>query len=364
MKPVLICAPGADIGDAGSMGRFLKEVAESLSERGCRTIILGARELADAKQSNTVLKFLDRIRLPWLLSYWCFAFQLWLKAGRPVIAIISQEYVLPFGFSKQIPIYHDLIQYFFPRNKKSAVYYRLYLPWVTRRLGFAYCVTSATGRMIERIVGKVTYRVCGVPIEEAFIDRASESVSGDRYRSVWVGTLARHKNHQQILNFMENISGGDGRMAMVVPATDAMRLTAEISARGLTDRVSVFSNLSEGELSTLYMRSDSVISTSKLEGFCMPVLEAALCGCRPIVPNRATFRENFGHFAVLIPPHDCGYDVYARDAQEKGAVDRSLVMTGARKIHETVLRNKNRTMDEIASSVIAGRKKEILRTRD
>jgi hypothetical protein len=100
--------------------------------------------------------------------------------------------VLPFGFSKQIPICHDLIQYFYPRNKKSAPYSRYYLPWASQKLGFIYCVTNATGRMVRRIMGSVTYHICGVPIDKVFLSHADESTADERFQAVWVGTYAFH----------------------------------------------------------------------------------------------------------------------------------------------------------------------------
>jgi glycosyltransferase involved in cell wall biosynthesis len=359
VKAVLICAPGADIGEFGSMGRFLRQVAAALDERGCRPIILGAREFEAARDNETVLKLLDRLRLPWLLIYWLHAYQVWVAAGRPVIAVISQEYVLPFGFRAQIPIYHDLIQYFFPRNRKSALYYRFYLPWVTRRLGFVYCITHATGRMVERIVGKVKYRVCGVPIDRHFILPSPGHRANERYRFVWVGTLARHKNYEHALECLAESADAGNRLAMVVPEAEAERLKAEVLARGLARSVRVFSGLTEEALAVVYLCSDFVLSTSKLEGFCMPVLEAALCGCRPVVPNRAAFRENYGCFAVLVPPHATGRDARVQRLHADRAADRHAVAAEARKIHESVRNRMGAAMDEITSAVAAGCKNDV-----
>jgi glycosyltransferase involved in cell wall biosynthesis len=361
VKPVLICAPGADIRDSGSMTRFLKHVAESLGERGCMTIILGARELAQAMRDDATLRFLQRVRLPWLATYWVLAFKLWIGAGRPVIVVISQEYVLPFAFSKQIPIYHDVIQYFIPRNKKSALFYRYYLPWVTKKLEFVYCVTDATGRMVQRLMGKVNYSVCGVPIEKAFSFPTEADESEERFRFIWVGTLAEHKNYRRALGYMNDTHAAHTKMAMVVPKNQQAVLQAEIAALGLADRISVFSNLTEKRLAELYLHSDLVLSTSTLEGFCMPVLEAALCGCKPMVPNRGAFRENFGRFAILVPPHSSGVDFNTLDADSAPVLDRAAVRESARDLHQVVLKSSVRAMDEIASAALVGHKDTLFR---
>lgn len=235
MKSVMVSAPGTNIGDAGSMGSFLAHAIGSLEARGCQVIMVSAKDLADAQQTNGLLRLLSRVRVPWLVIYWVFAFKVWKDSGYPIILAISQEWVLPFAFSKQLPIYHDLIQYFYPRNKKSAPYYRYYLPWASRKLGFVYCVTNSTGRMVRRIVGRVPYRICGVPIDEVFASHADESIADDdeRFQAVWVGTLMAHKNYQRVLSYIESSAGGEGNVAMVVPAGQAPRLDCEVGARGL-----------------------------------------------------------------------------------------------------------------------------------
>ncbi len=362
MKAVLVCAPGANVDDLGSMGRFLKHVAASLEGRGCSPIILGARELEAARRTNPVLRLFDLLHVPWLVIYWAYAFQVWMAAGRPVIAATSQEYVVPFGFRVQIPIYHDVIQYFYPRNLKSALFYRFYLPWVTRRLGFIYCVTRATGRMVCRIVGTVKFRVCGVPIEKPFSLQRRGDDAQRHYRFVWVGTLAEHKNHAQVLDYLQNdpAAAGASALAMIVPGAQAEALHAEVVARGLADRVQVLSNLSDDALSSVYARADFVLSTSRLEGFCMPVLEGALCGCRPIVPNRAVFRENFGWFALLTPPHATGLDPRATAARSPSPPERAALAGEARGVHDAVRVELGRAMDEIAFAVATQRKDELL----
>jgi glycosyltransferase involved in cell wall biosynthesis len=359
VKPVLVCGPGTNIGETGSMARFLTHVSAALKEHDCQVIVLGARELADARHNNTILKILSRLHFPWLVIYWIFVFGAWRKAGYPVIVVTSQEYVVPFGFSKQISIYHDLIQYFYPRNKKSAWYYRYYLPVVSRKLGFVYCVTKATGRMVNHLFGPLAYHICGVPIDRQFLSPTDQADSGERFHAVWVGTLAVHKSHKRVLDYIKCDIDGVGTVAMVVPRAQAPELQRSVEALGLAERIRVFSGLSEEQLSSLYHNSEIVMSTSELEGFCMPVLEAALCGCTPVVPDRATFRENFGCFGILVPPHDTAC---ADKINNAGAgFDRSAAMSGAQAFHKIVHDRWRASMGEIANAAIVGAPSEITR---
>jgi len=343
------------------MGRCLKHVVASLEARGCRAVILSAKELAEAQQSDTLLKLFSLFRVPWLVIYWVFAFKVWRSAGRPLMVSISQEWVVPFGFSKQIAIYHDVIQYFYPRNKKSALYYRYYLRWISRKLALIYCATDATGRMVRRILGSQNYHLCGVPIEKEFLSPREESTTGERFQSVWVGTLAAHKNHMRVLNYIQSAADDEGSIAMVISAVAAPALRHEVEVRGLGDRIKIFSNLSDPELSSIYRRSATVLSTSALEGFCMPVLEAALCGCVPVVPDRATFRENFGRFGLLVPPHSAEYGNYIRRAEI--SFSRHEIMESAQAFHDAIRDRWSTSMDEIANAAMAGCKGKVLHQR-
>ncbi|MEI6000187.1 glycosyltransferase [Paraburkholderia bengalensis] len=340
------------------MARFLTHVSASLQEHGCQVLVLGARELADAQQNNPLLRMLSRLHTPWLVIYWIFVFDAWRRAGYPIIVVTSQEYVVPFAFKKQIAIYHDLIQYFYPRNKKSALYYRYYLRWISRKLGFVYCVTKATGRMVSHLFGKVPYHICGVPIDRQFLSSGDAVGAGEHFHAVWVGTLAAHKNYGRVLDYIKRDAGGVESVAMVVPRNQTADLRGEADALGLGNRIQVFSDLTEDELSDIYHCSDIVMSTSELEGFCMPVLEAALCGCRPVVPDRATFRENFGHFGILVPPHG---DTNPKDIGDQPVLDRNAVASHARAFHTVVRDRWKASLDEIANAAMAGGKVEITR---
>jgi len=107
---------------------------------------LSAEELDEALHSNGLLKILSRLRVPWLVIYWLYAFMIWRPCRLSHDGADLQEWVVPFGLSRQIPIYHDVIQYFFPRNIKSALYYRHTFAGSQRKVPLIYCVTNATGR--------------------------------------------------------------------------------------------------------------------------------------------------------------------------------------------------------------------------
>lgn len=60
-------------------------------------------------------------------------------------------------------------------------------------------------------------------------------------------------------------------------------------------------NLSDEEVANYWSQCKYVSGLRRIEGFELPVIEAALCGARPIVFDRPHYRKWFNEFAIFIP---------------------------------------------------------------
>jgi glycosyltransferase involved in cell wall biosynthesis len=93
----------------------------------------------------------------------------------------------------------------------------------------------------------------------------------------WVGRLVAHKRVQRVLDIAERL--GDGAVIDVIGrGPDAAPLAAEISARGLADRVRLRGFLPEADKRAAVARSLLHLNTSQGEGWGLCVLEAAALG--------------------------------------------------------------------------------------
>lgn len=75
-----------------------------------------------------------------------------------------------------------------------------------------------------------------------------------------------------------------------------------IEVLGLDDHVLIFEGVSNEALPIFYSSADLFVSTSILEGFGLPVLEAMACGCPPVVSNATSLREVAGDGGILVDP--------------------------------------------------------------
>ncbi len=79
------------------------------------------------------------------------------------------------------------------------------------------------------------------------------------------------------------------------------RLIAEL---GLGDRVAIVDGVPEADLPLFYSSADCYVCASRLEGFCLPVLEAMACGVPLVCANATALPEVAGDAARYAVPDD------------------------------------------------------------
>lgn len=123
-----------------------------------------------------------------------------------------------------------------------------------------------------------------------------------------VGTLEPRKDHDCALDALERLWAGGADPALVIvgsgdwqppPVVRRIRHHAEL------DR-SLFwlERCNDAELRALYASVDSLLFTSRAEGFGLPMVEAASFGLPIICSDIPVFREIAGAHAVYFPPGD------------------------------------------------------------
>ena len=114
---ILIFAPQVNIDGHGSMSQFLR----------------ASRDVARKKYNENEILIVDRdllssylwFGIPFMLRFYIFMipFAICHIFGRKYTFLaISQEYVLPFNFGRQLCILHDIIQYFYGINFFKFLY--------------------------------------------------------------------------------------------------------------------------------------------------------------------------------------------------------------------------------------------------
>jgi glycosyltransferase involved in cell wall biosynthesis len=130
---------------------------------------------------------------------------------------------------------------------------------------------------------------------------------------VYVGGFGPHKNLQALLNAFEQISGkpefSDATLVMVGEYKSEVfhsyysTLAEQIERNKLAGRVVFTGYLSDEDLVHLLNLSAVLVLPSLMEGFGLPAVEAAACGCPVIATTESPLPDVLGAGGLYINPH-------------------------------------------------------------
>ncbi|MFA7373077.1 MAG: glycosyltransferase family 1 protein [bacterium] len=124
---------------------------------------------------------------------------------------------------------------------------------------------------------------------------------------LYVGAYDTRKNVRKILEGYARICK-DVEENFVFTGTiskeQRKRFEEDIDRLGLSRRVIFLGYMPTEVLPCLYSKATAFVFISLYEGFGLPVLEAAACGCPVITSNTSSLPEAAGSAAVLIDPND------------------------------------------------------------
>lgn len=263
------------------IGRFASEV---LLRMGTYEAVPGGVPLLSPLDSVRV-SFLLRRRKPSV--YFTPGFNPPLYAKCPVVFVIHDLIHLHFAAESTVP---------------KRVYYEAVVKRAARQAAFVLTVSeSSRAEIIEWAkIPAERVRVVGNGVSDSF------SATGPRYAAdkpylLFVGNRKPHKNLPRILEAFAHSS--------LVPEADlyvngsedpgTVRLIEELHIR---PSVRFAGSVSDSELAALYRGALGLVTPSLYEGFGLPAIEAAACGCPVIAGNLGAQAEVMDGAALLVDP--------------------------------------------------------------
>lgn len=166
-----------------------------------------------------------------------------------------------------------------------------------------------------RVADKVTVVHNGV--SDAF--RPMPSVQREN-RSLFVGSRAAYKGFDIAIDIVSRIA--DMRLTIIGggPLSNAEKGLLETRLPGRFEHLGF---VSQPELVGAYNASQFLLYPSAYEGFGIPPIEAARCGCVPVVLDTSSLPEVVGTRETIFPPGTTGSDIAAElTALPAGALER------------------------------------------
>ncbi len=116
-----------------------------------------------------------------------------------------------------------------------------------------------------------------------------------------VGTLAAHKNLAALGVLADRLAAA-GKVLVITGALGSAAFAAGPPA-GLPAAARYVGRVSDAALKALYEHAACYVVPSLYEGFCLPAVEAAACGCAVAAADIPALRETCGDAAVYFNPH-------------------------------------------------------------
>ena len=114
---------------------------------------------------------------------------------------------------------------------------------------------------------------------------------------LYVGNCYPHKNVETLLQAFQELAKhhSDVHLCLVGPQNSfSENIRSWIFKNELQRSVLLFHNVPSGELKWMYTHAKALVFPSKTEGFGLPIIEAAICGCPMILADIPVFHEVIG----------------------------------------------------------------------
>lgn len=204
-------------------------------------------------------------------------------------------------------VIHDLTLHFYPNEAPlwRRIAYHIVLGKALRAARTIIAVSASTAKDLILHYGKIVRgKVAVIPegVSDAFTPIAHEE-AGRTCRTygiakpffLYVGNAKQHKNVQVLIDAYAGLGSTNFELVLVTAGKEAARLRPAHGVRLLT-------NVAEQHLPALYSAARTFVTASLYEGYCLPLLEAAACGCPIIATLRGAIPEVAPPGTMLIEP--------------------------------------------------------------
>jgi glycosyltransferase involved in cell wall biosynthesis len=165
------------------------------------------------------------------------------------------------------------------------------------------------GEAADPVFRKLPQPVPGPVMQQTGIDGRQRTI-------VYVGGFSPHKNLQALVDAFAQLSSrpafSDTRLVMVGETSrDAFHsefwaIASQVEKLGLRDRVVFTGYMPDEELVVLLNMASVLVLPSLMEGFGLPAVEAAACGCPVIATTASPLPGLLGGGGIYIHPDEAG----------------------------------------------------------
>lgn len=239
------------------------------------------------------------------------------------------SYVPVLSRAKKIVFMHDVIAERFPEltipNRKARLLWKTKVTLGRIQADAVVTVSEYSRRCIVEHFGipPDSVFVVGEASDSAFRELpdaapsprlAKAGITGQHRYVVYVGGFGPHKNLSRLISAFARISANadNGRVRLVLVGeyknevfhSSFAELTDQVTQLGLDERVFFTGYLPDEDVALLHNIADVLVLPSLMEGFGLPAVEAAACGCPVIATTSSPLPELLGDAGIYVDPLD------------------------------------------------------------
>ncbi|WP_413432831.1 glycosyltransferase family 4 protein [Crateriforma spongiae] len=208
--------------------------------------------------------------------------------GNAAIVNVSQEYIIPAQLDRSVVIIHDAIQSTNPRSWRMKLL--MQSSWFMCRRAKVNVSISRTTQKALLAYGVKSEMVYLNSFDTHLFESVRRMELQRKWDGVWCGTLARHKRIDLFLRLAATHPGQ--KFAVIVPDCEATAVRLDAP-----DNVDVLSGLDATKYAEVFAQSKVFVSTSEVEGFGRPAMEALLAGTAVLLSDIPIYREVYSDCA-------------------------------------------------------------------
>jgi glycosyltransferase involved in cell wall biosynthesis len=285
-------------------------------------------------------------------------------------------YVPVFGPARTLVMVHDVIAETFPQltvprpaarlawNLKTAVgrwqadalitvsdYSR---ERIVERFGMDPNRVFVVGEAADPVFRKLENPLPGPALLRAGVDASHQMIA-------YLGGFSPHKNIEALVRAFARLAArrefSDVRLVMVGDISgDAFHtyfgtIAAQVSQLGLQERVVFTGYLSDEDVIVLLNLASVLVLPSLMEGFGLPAVEAAACGCPVIATNESPLASLLGGGAISIRPNEREIEGALESVLSSAEMRRQMSQAGLAAAHSLTWDNAARQMVEVIEKV-------------
>jgi len=239
------------------------------------------------------------------------------------------SYVPVLSRARKVILFHDVTAEKFPEltldSRRSRWFWRAKIALARRQADVIGTVSDYSRALLARQFGVDAARVhvVGEAADPVFrrLDNPQPTarlgaigVSATRRTVVYVGGFSPHKNLRALVDAFDHLAAGSscadvdlilvGGFEKETFFTCYQEIRDRVRERGLDQRVRFAGFLPDEDLVALLNLADVLVLPSKMEGFGLPAVEAAACGCPVIATTESPLPGLLGDAGVFVDPFD------------------------------------------------------------